>query len=912
MKMKRLCAIPLSLALLVSSMSLTAFAASEEQFEIEDGLKYTILDAEQNLVEVAEGSSEVGQSPTYTGEITIPATVEYNEETYTVIGVGRGAFVNCYGVTKITFAEGSQVQYLGDAAFCGTKPSEITIPASVERIGTQVFGRETYNQGGSLQTITFEEGSRLTEVGQQAFQGCSSITSLDLPETVVSIGASAFAGCDALESITIPASVTNLAPGVFKDWYDEEKTITLETEHYKIQDNILWSDTELVEVLTEPNGEVIVPDGITTISAGAFRDCTGLTSIQFPETLTSIGSNAFDGCTGLTSVSLPEHLESIGVWAFEGCTSLASVSFPESLASIGEKAFYNCTALSTVSTGGRENVLAVDSLGMNAFYGTGLTSIIISGDLTEIGSNAFASCSNLASVTFESNLEKIGNNVFMNCTSLTSIDLPDTVTSIGTNAFRGSGLTSIVIPEGITEIGKSTFYGCKDLKTVVIPSSVTSVGNQAFNDWGKESSVTLIMQGTTPPTFDENAFGKQGTKPNTNNLTVIIPAGSETQYTAEGYILKDYIIAGDGEGTKPGISYSLSVTPSANSVYENNTVTLEVSSTLPTGTTLTVESSNEGVATAVLSEDGKTVTVTGVDKGTAVIAVSIKLQGVDLATESVSITVDERGTSSGDSSSGSTRYTVSVEDADNGTIKVSPTRASKGSTVTITVTPDEGYVLDELTVTDKNGDTVKLTDKGNGKYTFTMPRSAVTVEASFVAEADPDIPAFTDVPADAYYADAVAWAVENGITNGTSATTFGPNISCTRAQMVTFLWRAAGSPEPTTANNPFTDVQAGSYYYDAVLWAVEQGITEGTSATTFSPDATVTRGQTVTFLYRAAGSPEVSGGSFSDVAADAYYADAVVWAVAEGVTNGTSSTTFSPNSACTRAQIVTFMYRAAQ
>ena len=269
--------------------------------------------------------------------------------------------------------------------------------------------------------------------------------------------------------------------------------------------------------------------------------------------------------------------------------------------------------------------------------------------------------------------------------------------------------------------------------------------------------------------------------------------------------------------------------------------------------------------------------------------------------------------SSGGGSSGSTRYTVSVEDTDNGTVKVSPTRASKGSTVTITVTPDEGYELDKLVVTDKNSDTVKLTDKGDGKYTFTMPRSAVTVEAAFVEIAtEPETPVFTDVPTSAYYYDAVLWAVENGVTEGTSATTFSPDMSCTRAQMVTFLWRAAGSPEPVTTTNPFTDVNSGVYYYDAVLWAVEQGITSGTSATTFAPDATCTRAQTVTFLYRAAGSPAVSGGSFSDVSADAYYADAVAWAVSEGVTVGTSDTTFSPDMNCTRAQIVTFMYRAAQ
>lgn len=171
---------------------------------------------------------------------------------------------------------------------------------------------------------------------------------------------------------------------------------------------------------------------------------------------------------------------------------------------------------------------------------------------------------------------------------------------------------------------------------------------------------------------------------------------------------------------------------------------------------------------------------------------------------------------------------------------------------------------------------------------------------------------FTDVPADAYYADAVKWAVAEGITKGTSDTTFGPDVSCTRAQMVTFLWRAAGSPK-ATGSNPFTDVQAGSYYYDAVLWAVEQGITSGTSATTFAPDDTVTRAQTVTFLWRQAGAPVVNYAmSFTDVDANAYYGEAVRWAVSEGITSGTSDSTFSPDMDCTRAQIVTFLYRDAQ
>ena len=249
-------------------------------------------------------------------------------------------------------------------------------------------------------------------------------------------------------------------------------------------------------------------------------------------------------------------------------------------------------------------------------------------------------------------------------------------------------------------------------------------------------------------------------------------------------------------------------------------------------------------------------------------------------------------------------------DVANGSVKVSPTRASRGQTVTITVTPDEGYELASLAVYDADGDAVSLTDAGNGKYTFTMPRSKVTVEAAFseIVE-EPEALPFVDVPTGAYYYDAVAWAVENGVTGGTSATTFSPDNACTRAQMMTFLWRAAGSPEPESNVNPFADVSSSAYYYKAVLWAVENGITSGTSATTFSPDATVTRGQTVTFLWRNAGSPAASGGSFADVAPDAYYAPAVAWAAREGITGGTSATTFSPDNACTRAQIVTFLWR---
>lgn len=259
---------------------------------------------------------------------------------------------------------------------------------------------------------------------------------------------------------------------------------------------------------------------------------------------------------------------------------------------------------------------------------------------------------------------------------------------------------------------------------------------------------------------------------------------------------------------------------------------------------------------------------------------------------------------------GAPTYPATAPAVPNGTVTVSPANASKGANVTVTVKPKEGYVLETLTVTDKNGDELKLTDKGNGKYTFTMPGSKVEVKATFM-EDNSVFNFFYDVPNDAFFYEAVKWAVKSGVTNGLSDTMFGPYESCTRAQIVTFLWRAAGSPEPKTASS-FADVPASAYYAKAVAWAIENGITNGMTETTFAPDATCTRGQSVTFLYRALGKKVESSTSFTDVKSDAFYADAVNWAVASDVTNGTSATTFSPNADCTRAEIVTFLYRAYQ
>ena len=263
------------------------------------------------------------------------------------------------------------------------------------------------------------------------------------------------------------------------------------------------------------------------------------------------------------------------------------------------------------------------------------------------------------------------------------------------------------------------------------------------------------------------------------------------------------------------------------------------------------------------------------------------------------------------------RYDVAVSDGAHGSVSVSPKSASKGSTVTVTVTPDKGYALETLAVTDKNGSALDLTDRGNGNYTFTMPSGPVTVTATFMDD-NTMLNFFVDVPAGAYYYDAVLWAAEGGIVTGTDAVHFSPDASCTRAQLVTLLWRAAGSPVVNYAMN-FNDVDSGAYYAEAVRWAASEKVVEGTTAETFAPDAAVTRAQVVTMLYRfakAQGMDTTQGGmairEFDDFdAVPAYALEAMDWAVNAGVLKGDNNRLL-PQDNCTRAQIVTMLYRAGR
>ena len=341
---------------------------------------------------------------------------------------------------------------------------------------------------------------------------------------------------------------------------------------------------------------------------------------------------------------------------------------------------------------------------------------------------------------------------------------------------------------------------------------------------------------------------------------------------------------------------------------EKLTATVQYKKETKSGVTVTWLSDNPDVAT--VAQDG---TITAKSVGKARVTAAVVENGVTYS-DFCDVIVEARPSSSHHSSSSTTYYDVNAAvSGEGGSVAAGTKRASRGTTVTVTATAASGYQVAQVSAVDKDGKTVSLTDKGDGVYTFVMPASKVDVTAHFAQvqkpeEKDP----YGDVSKDSYYYDAVKWAAETGVTTGVGDGLFAPEWVCTRVQIVTFLCRASGIPAPKATELPFTDVAADAYYAQAVLWAVENGITNGTSETTFSPDQTCTRAHAVAFLYRMSGSPAAAGSTFSDVAADAYYRAAVAWAVEKGITNGTSGTTFSPDDTCTRGQIVTFLYRLAQ
>ena len=530
------------------------------------------------------------------------------------------------------------------------------------------------------------------------------------------------------------------------------------------------------------------------------------------------------------------------------------------------------------------------------------------------------------------------------------------------NSYNGSGYDCF----GIVVWGDGTFgqNGCKTPKLTVNGKVIMEKGGVAISTNGTDKScaVVTINDGAVISTTEDGAIYLPSGKLTMNGGTVSGPTGIQicagtADITADFKLNKGTVTAtGTDQRTSKGTGDGLIPDGAAISVVNRNYPNGVPSVTINGGSFSSVNSDavlaytwSKGTAsewtnakTYVKINDGYFTSDPSayvVNNGSAnivkrdgsegaytytVLARSSLTSGVYLTDPSGALasnyyvsstangvwTVSYSAPYSGGSSSYDPTYSVSTPSkTEHGTVTVSPKSASKGDTVTVTVKPDSGYVLETLTVTDKNGNELTLKDKGNGKYTFTMPAGKVEVKATFM-EDNSMLNFFYDVPNNAYFYEAVKWAVENGITTGVGNDLFAPEQPCTRAQIVTFLWRAAGSPEPKGAASGMTDVVSGSYYEKAVAWAIENGITTGTTTSTFSPDATCTRAQAVTFLARALNAKAASAAEFSDVPTGSYFADAVAWAAANGVTEGIGGGLFGSDNDCTRGQIVTFLYRA--
>ena len=442
-----------------------------------------------------------------------------------------------------------------------------------------------------------------------------------------------------------------------------------------------------------------------------------------------------------------------------------------------------------------------------------------------------------------------------------------------------------------------------DKTDTAVSSDITGNDEDAINGVISKANVDGVAEAVTPAK-KADIVSKSNTNPGDNDkveIEVAVKVEAKAADLANGKLTFEAspVATVKVNGTATGTTV-----PVTNDMLNGNAITVKLP--LPTGfkPEQIKHISSDGSVEYFLKTAKRGAKLFTVDSDNCAVFTITKFSTFEL---SGTVTYVEPSYYSGSSSAPT--YSVTVDKTENGSVTVSPKSASKGDTVTVTVKPDSGYVLETLTVTDKNGNELTLKDKGDGKYTFTMPAGKVEVKATFM-EDNSMLNFFYDVPNNAYFYEAVKWAVKNGITTGVGNNLFAPEQPCTRAQIVTFLWRAAGSPEPKGAASGMSDVVSGSYYEKAVAWAIENGITTGTTTSTFSPDATCTRAQAVTFLARALKAKAASAAEFSDVPTDSYFADAVAWAAANGVTEGIGGGLFGSDNDCTRGQIVTFLYRA--
>ena len=860
------------------------------------------------------GEGMVYQDANLSGSLTLPASLE---------AIGSSCFYQS-GIT-----------------------GDVVIPGNVNIVTNTDINSGEYNPSASIfngtriSSLTFEDG--ITKISNSFAHGCESLTSVTIPASVKTIGEDAFRGTS-LTAYPEMAGVTEVGNSAFREL---KSAITGDIElknGVSYGGRVFLGDTINGNVTVNSNSvgthvfEKTVISGSLTINSEMVPSSALLGSAingNITVNSSSIDANAFKNV------------------AINGDLTINSETVPSNLLSQSD-ADYNSGKARITGTG-------------NVTLGDGVK---------EVGDGAFNYAAIPGTLTLPEGLEKIGGSAFRKNKLHDNIVIPESVTKIGIAAFSFAGNAENVLnfivesAEPASTLSKYAFFGQASGTKIYFMTAVENKddywsGNVVtiLNTDGGKIDTTKEADSTTGlftpfkagysflGWYDGDtklestaAAGKTYTAKWVARQLSSIEVAAKNANVPYGTILSanDFTVTAvydNGERepvtefrVSPNTALTTLGTVQVTVTYQGKTQTCGItvdkaSQAAPvnaptlkdrtyTSITLNEVADAENGAKAEYSKDGgktwqDSPEFTDLTSGTTY-TFAVRYAETDTYKASPASATAEFSTlyrSSGGSSSSGRSYAVTVPSAKNGDVTISPKNASKGDRVTVTVKPDAGYVLGSLEVKDANGNTLSLTDKGNGKYTFTMPASKVEIKATFVKEVETS--PFSDVSTSAYYYEAVKWAQEKGITGGIGNGLFGPNQPCTRAQIVTFLWRAAGSPEPKSMSS-FSDVSADSYYAKAVAWAVENGITTGTGDGKFSPDATCTRAQSVTFLYRAMGTAPTTVNGFTDVAADSFCADAVAWAVENGVTNGTSASAFSPSNGCTRAQIVTFLFRAYQ
>lgn len=882
---------------------------------------------------------------------------------YGVTSIGTSAFTGCSNVQQINIPD--SVEHIDPYAFSFCKGLHtVKLPASLTLISEDLFA-----ECANLKNIDIP-GS-VTEIGANAFLRCTAFSLTELPDGIKSIGAAAFANCGRIESLTLPETLESIGnaafngtaidkasfDGTLEEWaaiggdgcgiardkidflkhvcdfsggweYDEHKhwqscscgKTQNEGEHTGDGDTCTVCDAALSEALGSGSidgglswslsrsgaltisGSGKMPDfssvanaapwdkqkdkiqsaviesGVQNISGGAFSGCTALEKVSISDTVAQIDLNAFDGCTALAEFEVAadnKAFSSDGGVLFSADKKLlrcpvgkaADCTVPSGTVAIAGGAFKDCSKL--------ESLVIPDSvtaIGKSAFENcAALKRITLPKSITKLEALTFSGCAALAEITLPDGLKALGEKVFSGCAALKSVKIPAEVTVIPTEAFSGcSSLESITIPKNVSHINERAFDGCTALKKVDYLGSDT--------DWSQVTKET----GNNVLDNAEKSFTRTDHEHKYTD-TVIPPTCTERGCTVHlcacGDKREDSYTPPLGHSYKGGICVRCGILdPNGDTQHEHDFI--------PTVTKPTCMT--EGFTTYACS-CGECYTKDYVS------AVGHKTQLQNAKTAGCltgGYTGDEVCTFCGKVfKQGSVIFALGHDPQ--------PARV-KAPTCN-----ESGYTGDLICM--RCGDMTQIgnTVAAAGHKFF---GGVCSVCGAKGAEA---VPEFDDVKPGAFYFDAVQWAVKNGITNGTGKSTFSPNDVCSRYQIVMFLWRAAGRPEAKAAVS-FADVKHGDIFYEAVQWAVERGITKGTSSTSFSPFAPCARGQIVTFLYRSAGSPAISGTcDFSDVSAGSFCHDAVIWASSEGITKGTSAGRFSPNEGCTRAQVVTFLYRAS-